>query len=45
MNRFSYKNVYNSDKHKEFIESQRYVIDDKFLSETESYELTDDFSL
>ncbi|MDE6679371.1 MAG: hypothetical protein K2K02_10065 [Ruminococcus sp.] len=45
MNRFSYKNVYNSEKHKEFIESQRYVIDDKFLSETESYELTDNFSL
>lgn len=45
MNGFSYKNVYNSEKHKEFIDSKRYVIDDKFLSETENYELSDGFSL
>ncbi len=45
MNRFSYKNVYNSEKHKEFMDSQRYVIDDKFLDETESYDLSDDFSV
>lgn len=45
MNGFSYKNVYNSEKHKEFIDSQRYVIDDKFLSATENYELSDGFSL
>ena len=45
MNRFSYKNVYNSEKHKEFMDSQRYVIDDKFLSETENYDLSDGFSL
>ena len=44
MNRFSYKNVYNSEKHKKFIDSQRYVIDDKFLDRTENYELSDGFS-
>lgn len=42
---FSYKSVYNSEKHKEFMDSQRYVIDDKFLDETENYELTDGFSV
>ncbi|MDE5770723.1 MAG: hypothetical protein K2I06_03685 [Ruminococcus sp.] len=45
MNRFSYKNVYNSEKHKEFIDSQRYVIDDKFLYKTENYELSNGFSV
>ncbi|MDE5621252.1 MAG: hypothetical protein K2O29_08360 [Ruminococcus sp.] len=45
MNGFSYKNVYNNEKHKKFMDSQRYVIDDKFLSETENYELSDGFSL
>ena len=45
MGRFSYKNVYNSDKHNEFIESQRYLIDDKFLDGTEDYELSDGFSV
>ena len=45
MNRFSYKNVYNSEKHKKFIDSQRYVIDDKFLDRTENYELSDGFSV
>lgn len=39
MNRFSHKNVYNSEKHKKIMNNQRYVIDDKFLSETENYEL------
>ena len=42
---FSYKNVYNSEKHKEFMDSQLYVMDDKFLDETENYELSDGFSL
>lgn len=45
MNRFSYKNVYNSEKHKEFMDSQRYAIDDKFLDRTEHYELSDGFSV
>ena len=45
MNRFSYKNVYNSEKHKKFMDSQRYVIDDKFLDRTENYELSDGFSV
>ncbi|MDE5861246.1 MAG: hypothetical protein K2H28_03540 [Ruminococcus sp.] len=45
MGRFSYKNIYDTKKYNEFIESKRYVIDDKFLSETENYELPDDFSL
>lgn len=45
MNRFSYKNVYNSEKHKKIMNNQRYVIDDKFLSETKKYELSDGFSL
>lgn len=45
MNGFSYKNIYNGEKHKEFMDSQRYVIDDKFLSSTENYELSDGFSL
>lgn len=44
MGRFSYKNVYNSEKHKEFMDSQRYVIDEKYLDETEIYELLDGFS-
>ncbi|MBO5103721.1 MAG: hypothetical protein J6B74_01480, partial [Ruminococcus sp.] len=44
MDRFSYKNVYNSEKHKNFMDSQRYVIDDKFLDRTENYELSDGFS-
>ncbi|MDE6833599.1 MAG: hypothetical protein K2J39_05060, partial [Ruminococcus sp.] len=45
MGRFSYKNVYNSEKHNEFIESQRYLIDDKFLDETKIYDLSDGFSV
>lgn len=45
MNRFSYKNVYGTDDYNKFIDKQRYVIDDKFLSETENYELSDGFSL
>ena len=43
--KFSYKNIYNSEKHKNFMDSQRYVIDDKFLTETENYELSDGFSV
>ena len=43
--RFSYENVYNSAKHREVMENQRYVIDDKFFAETKNYELTDGFSL
>lgn len=43
--RFSYKNVYNSEKHREVMDNMRYVIDDKFLAETKNYELTDGFSL
>lgn len=45
MNRFSYKNVYNSEKHKNFMDGQLYVIDDRFLDETEIYELPDGFSV
>ncbi|MDE6665315.1 MAG: hypothetical protein K2K14_03885, partial [Ruminococcus sp.] len=37
--------VYNSEKHKEFMDSQRYITDDKFLDETESYDLSDGFSV
>lgn len=43
--KFSYKNIYNSEKHKNFMDSQCYVIDDKFLTETENYELSDGFSV
>lgn len=45
MNGFSYKNVYNSEKHKALMERQRYVIDDKFLDKTKNYELSDGFSV
>ncbi len=43
MNEFSYKNVYGSEKHKKFIESKRYVIDDKFFYRTGIWELSDGF--
>ncbi|MDE6539426.1 MAG: hypothetical protein K2K66_04485 [Ruminococcus sp.] len=42
---FSYKNVYGTDEYNRFIDKQRYVINDRFLSETEIYELSDGFSL
>lgn len=42
---FSYKNVYNSEKHNEFMDSQRYVIDDKFLYNTMNCELSEGFSV
>ncbi|MDE6780432.1 MAG: hypothetical protein K2J40_03110 [Ruminococcus sp.] len=45
MNGFSYKNVYGTDEYNRFIDKQRYVTDDRFLSETEIYELSDGFSL
>lgn len=45
MNIFSYKNVYGTDDYNKFIDKYRYVIDDKFLYETENYELSDGFSL
>ncbi|MDE6671585.1 MAG: hypothetical protein K2K16_05255 [Ruminococcus sp.] len=45
MGRFSYKNVYNSEKHNEFIESQRYLIDDKFFYHAGICELSDGFSV
>lgn len=45
MNRFSYKNVYGTDDYNKFIDKQLYLIDDKFLSETENYELSDGFFL
>lgn len=45
MNEFSYKNVYNSEKHKEFMDSHRYVIDNKFLYKTGNCELSDGFSV
>lgn len=41
----SYKNVYGTKEYNKFIDSQRYVIDDKFLAGTEIYELSDGFSL
>ncbi|MDE5854477.1 MAG: hypothetical protein K2H19_05380, partial [Ruminococcus sp.] len=41
----SYKNVYGTEKHNKFMEGQHYVIDNKFLVETEYLELSDGFSL
>ena len=41
----SYKNVYGTEKHNKFMEGQYYVIDDKFLVETEYLELSDGFPL
>lgn len=43
MNRFSYKNIYDTEKHKEFIDSHNYVIDDKFLYKAGNCELSDGF--
>ena len=43
MSEFSYKNVYGTEKYNEFIESQRYVIDDKFFHQTGIWELSDGF--
>lgn len=43
MNEFSYKNVYGSKKRRQFIDSKRYVTDDKYLDETKSCELSDGF--
>ncbi|MCM1506537.1 MAG: hypothetical protein NC177_05305 [Ruminococcus flavefaciens] len=45
MTEFSYKNVYNSDKHKKFMDSKRYVIADKFLYRTGNCKLSDGFSV
>lgn len=42
---FSYKNVYGTEKYNEFIDSQRYLLDDKFLDRAENYELSDGFSV
>ncbi len=39
----SYKNVYGTKEYDKFIDSQHYVIDDKFLAGTEIYELSDGF--
>ncbi|MDE6502003.1 MAG: hypothetical protein K2L10_07965 [Ruminococcus sp.] len=43
MSEFSYKNVYGTEKYKEFIDSKRYVIDDKFFHQTGIWELSDGF--
>lgn len=43
--KFSYKNIYDTDEYNKFIDTQRYVIDDKFLTETENHELSDGFSV
>lgn len=40
-----YKNVYGTDEYNKYIDKQRYLIDDKFLTDTENYELSDGFSL
>lgn len=45
MDRFSYKNVYNSEKHKKFMDSKRYVIDDEFLYKAGNCELSEGFSV
>ena len=45
MDGFSYKNVYNSEKHKKFMDSKRYVIDDEFLYEAGNCELSEGFSV
>ncbi len=45
MMKFSYRNIYGTEKHNEFMDRQRYVLNDKFLVETENYELTDGFSI
>lgn len=42
---FSYKNIYGSETYNEFVDIRRYVIDDKFLIETENYDLSDGFLL
>ena len=43
MTEFSYKNVYGTEKYNEFIDSKRYVIDDKFFNQTGIWELSDGF--
>ena len=45
MDGFSYKNVYNSEKYNEFIDSKRYLIDDNFICNTMECELSDGFSV
>ncbi|MDE6539425.1 MAG: hypothetical protein K2K66_04480 [Ruminococcus sp.] len=45
MTKFSYKNIYGSKKYNEFIERQRYVINDKFFYQTGKCELSDGFSV
>lgn len=42
---FSYKNIYNSEKNKEFMQNHLYLIDDKFFIETENHELPEGVSL
>lgn len=43
--KFSYKNIYGTDEYNKFIDTKRYVIDDKFLYKEGNCELSDGFSV